>query len=332
MMKWVELQLSDGTFEERPFLKKETLQGMHTLQVSFRKFPEEASNYFGYGLGWMVGMHKGRYIVSHGGGIDGFISSVGFLPKEKIGVVVLTNSDSSMMFPNSLAEAILDQMLGIAEDDWISKVKEKDEKMKSAFQGDSGKIDPGSSVNAGIARPHSDYIGEFEHPAYGTIRVHEEGDELMLSYHTLSMPLSHRCYDHFTGKWQHFLEVTYNCSFVRDHFGDISELNMPLESTVGPISFKRKAGSELLAVDYLKQFEGEFESDLYPVHIALKGNQLKVTVPGAPEEFALIPEKSLQFSIKELPGFTTRFTSASDGKITEMLFITPNGTFSFKAK
>jgi CubicO group peptidase (beta-lactamase class C family) len=130
MMKWVELQLSDGTFEERPFLKKETLQGMHTLQVSFRKFPEEASNYFGYGLGWMVGMHKGRYIVSHGGGIDGFISSVGFLPKEKIGVVVLTNSDSSMMFPNSLAEAILDQMLGIAEDDWISKVKEKDEKLK----------------------------------------------------------------------------------------------------------------------------------------------------------------------------------------------------------
>jgi hypothetical protein len=78
----------------------------------------------------MVGMHKGRYIVSHGGGIDGFISSVGFLPKEKIGVVVLTNSDSSMMFPNSLAEAILDQMLGIAEDDWISKVKEKDEKLK----------------------------------------------------------------------------------------------------------------------------------------------------------------------------------------------------------
>ena len=47
-------------------LKKETLLAMHTPQVAFRKFPEEATDFFGYGLGWMVGMHEGHYYVSHG--------------------------------------------------------------------------------------------------------------------------------------------------------------------------------------------------------------------------------------------------------------------------
>jgi CubicO group peptidase (beta-lactamase class C family) len=328
MAKWVGLQLSDGTFEGRQFLKKETLQAMHTPQVALRMFPEGFSDLFGYGLGWFTGIHEGHYYVCHGGGIDGFISSTGFLPKEKIGVVVLTNSDSGMMFAESLAEAILDQILGLAKDDWMPKVKEKDDKMKSALQGKPGK----TSEDPGIARPFSDYVGEFEHPGYGTIRVHTEGNDLVAAYHTLSIPLSHKCYDHFTGAWQWALDVNFNCSFVRDHFGEVSELHMPMEAAVGVIAFKRKASNELLAADYLKQFEGLFESDLFSLNIALKGNQLMAIIPGAADEYALIPEKSLQFSFKGMPGATARFTSAEDGKITAMMFITPNGTFNFKVK
>jgi hypothetical protein len=123
-----------------------------------------------------------------------------------------------------------------------------------------------------------------------------------------------------------------NCSFVRDYFGDPAELQMTLEPAVGVITFKRKASNELLAADYLKQFEGLFESDLFSLSIALKGNQLMAIIPGAADEYALIPEKSLQFSFKGMPGATARFTSAEDGKITAMMFITPNGTFNFKVK
>jgi len=335
MAKWVGLQLSDGTFEGRQFLKKETLQAMHTPQVALRMFPEGFSDFFGYGLGWFTGIHEGHYYVCHGGGIDGFISSTGFLPKEKIGVVVLTNSDSGMMFAESLAEAILDQTLGLAKDDWMAKVKERDEKIKSSLKSSlqgNHETDRDPSVVSGTARPFSDYVGEFEHPGYGTIQVHKEGDNLILSYQTLSISLAHRCYDHFSGEWLESSGMAFNCSFVRDRFGEISELNMPMESAVEALSFKRKVGNELLAADYLKQFEGDFESDLYPVNIAFKGNQLRVTIQGAPEEYALIPEKSLQFSIKGLPGFTARFTASSDGKITAMMFITPNGTFNFKVK
>jgi len=332
MMKWVGLQLSDGTVEGRQFLKKETLLAMHTPQVALRTFPEEATGFFAYGLGWFTGMHEGRYLVAHGGGIDGFISSTGFLPKEKIGVVVLTNSDSGMMFANNLSEAILDQILGIPKEDWMQKAKEKDEKMKSALQKGKDKTDPAPVAVAGTARPFNDCIGEFEHPGYGTIQVHSEGDTLTLSYQTLSMQLSHRCYDHFTGTWEGIVDLALNCSFTRDHFGEVAELNMPMDPAVGEITFKRKAGNELLAIDYLKRFEGIFEGDLFSIDIDLKGNQLIGVIPGSAEGYVMIPEKPMQFSLKGVPGSTVRFTSAEDGKITAMMFITPNGTFNFKAK
>lgn len=330
MAKWVSLQLSDGSFEGRQFLKKETLQAMHTPQVALRIFPEEASASFGYGLGWMVGMHEGHYMVTHGGGIDGFISSTGFLPKEKIGVVVLTNSDSGMMFANSLTEAIFNQILGITKEDWMVKAKEKNDKMKNALQKSSEKPGDLSSVTAGIVRPYKDYVGEFENPGYGTVRVYNEGDSLILSYQTLSTPLSHGCYDHFIGTWEGIVKMPFNCSFTRDRFGDIAELDLPMESAVEAIPFKRKAGRELLTLDYLKQFEGVFESYLFSFNIGLKGNQLTAAVPGA--AYVLVPEKPLQFSIKGMPGSMMCFTSEANGKFGSMSFITPNGSFNFKAK
>ncbi len=332
MVKWVSLQLSDGNFEGHQFLKKETLLSMHTPQVALRTFPEEASDFFGYGLGWFIGMHEGRYFVAHRGGIDGFISATGFLPKEKIGVVVLTNSDSGMMFADNLSKAILDQVLGIPKEDWMLKAKEKDEKVKSALHKGEEKTDTAPSAIAGTSRPFSDYIGEFEHPGYGTIQVRNEGDILVLSYQTLSMLLSHQCYDHFTGAWEGVVDMAFNCSFTRDRFGDVSELNVPMESAVEAITFKRKAGSELLAIDYLKQFEGIFESDLFSFDISLKGSQLIAGIPGATDGYVMIPEKALQFSVKGAPGSTVRFISESEGKITGMQFISPSGTFNFKVK
>jgi len=329
MMKWVRFQLSEGTFEGQHLLEKETLRAMHTPQVAFRKFPEEASDFFGYSLGWFAGLHEGRYYLSHGGMVDGFISSAGFLPKEKIGVVVLTNSDSSTLFGNSLAEAILNQALGIEKGDWILKTKEKEDKIKSVPKEE--KINEPFWSDAG-ARPFTDYIGEFEHPGYGTISVDAEESGLVVSYHALAFPLSHTCYDHFTGVWQWAWDLNFSCSFIRDRFGEVSELHMPMEESVDMIVFKRKAGNELLATNYLKQFEGLFESDLFFLNIVLKGTQLVGVIPSTGDEYALIPGKPLQFSIQGMPGATARFISAEDGKITAIVVNTSHGTFHFKVK
>ena len=68
MMKWVELQLSDG----KQLIQKGTLKEMHRVHMPARSLMLEEA--FGYGLGWFTALREGHYIVTHGGGIDGFIS------------------------------------------------------------------------------------------------------------------------------------------------------------------------------------------------------------------------------------------------------------------
>jgi len=229
MVKWLKLQLSDGTCNGHLFLKKETLQAMHTPEVSLRNYFAGLSDFFGYGLGWKIGFHDGRYFVAHAGGIDGFTSFTSFLPQEKIGIVVLTNSEN-MTLPGHLTQAILDLILGTPKEDWIQKAKSAPQE----------KTEDAPCVDVGTSYPPDDYIGSFEHPAYGLIQLQKVGDGLVLSYHDFIIPLSHRCYDHFTGEWRGLLNAAFHCSFTRDHFGVITAFTMPMDPSVDAITFKRK--------------------------------------------------------------------------------------------
>ena len=44
-------------------------------------------------MGWELNDFHGRLEISHTGGYEGIISYCGFLPEEKLGVIVLTNTD-----------------------------------------------------------------------------------------------------------------------------------------------------------------------------------------------------------------------------------------------
>jgi CubicO group peptidase (beta-lactamase class C family) len=44
------------------------------------------------GLGWFIQRHEGREIVSHGGSMGGYRSFIGYDPKARVGVVVLSNA------------------------------------------------------------------------------------------------------------------------------------------------------------------------------------------------------------------------------------------------
>jgi len=74
MAKWVQLQLCDGSFDGKELLNSEMLKAMHTSQVALGRYPKGFLDYFGYGFGWFTAMYKGKYLVGHSGGIDGFIA------------------------------------------------------------------------------------------------------------------------------------------------------------------------------------------------------------------------------------------------------------------
>ena len=62
---------------------------------------------YGYGLG--LNKYRGMDIIGHGGGLHGFLTQLAYYPKEKVSVVMFTNTaDPEINFdPNKIAEAYL---------------------------------------------------------------------------------------------------------------------------------------------------------------------------------------------------------------------------------
>src|SRR6266487_1201803 len=62
-----------------------------------------------YALGWRLRDYQGRKIVSHTGGLAGMSSQITLVPAEKLGIVILTNSESDLMA--ALTYRLLDDFL-----------------------------------------------------------------------------------------------------------------------------------------------------------------------------------------------------------------------------
>ena len=129
-----------------------------------------------YALGLAVTNFRGHRLVMHGGGIDGFISQMSWLPRERIGIVVLTNYSGigDTPFPNFLTFQLYDMVLGLPPVDWAGRYT----KVHAAEQarGDSVKKARAAERKPGTrpGHPISAYAGTYEHPGYG--QTHHRGD------------------------------------------------------------------------------------------------------------------------------------------------------------
>lgn len=69
-----------------------------------------------YALGWRVYEYAGEPLVFHAGAVQGYRAMIGFLPKRKVGMVMLWNCESSA--PAGLMPMLLDRYLGLPAVDW----------------------------------------------------------------------------------------------------------------------------------------------------------------------------------------------------------------------
>jgi CubicO group peptidase (beta-lactamase class C family) len=68
-------------------ISKESLEKAHT------SFQLNNGKLTGYGYGWVLGNIQGSPMISHGGGINGYLTSSLYLPEEKVFVAVFSNCD-----------------------------------------------------------------------------------------------------------------------------------------------------------------------------------------------------------------------------------------------
>ena len=238
MSQWLLLQLGKGKLNGRQIISEKALAEVHTPQiVAGGDLKYDESFYSTYAMGWAVTSYRGHPMISHSGGIDGFTSQVRFLPKDQLGIVVLTNSSSPAS--GLIAMNITDRMLGLSEAPWLQRAKDDAARGKEAQAKTKAEDETKRKKDAPASHKLNEYAGTFEHSAYQAFTISVEGNQLKFDLHGLRGGLSHYHYDVFQGtEGSAGLEGT-KVTFLSNKAGEIDRVSIPLEPGVKEIVFMR---------------------------------------------------------------------------------------------
>jgi CubicO group peptidase (beta-lactamase class C family) len=200
--QWLRFQLAGGTFEGNRLLKASVLGETHTPQVvvptrDSSQLLDGVTTQISYGLGWRIYDYRGRRVVAHGGSLDGYRSETTLLPDQKLGVVVLTNLASTSL-PLGVTFNLLDLLLDAPKEDWNRRYLEDEKKRKDTEKKKEDERRASRKPNTRPSLPPAGYVGTYEEPAYGQVRISEKDGVLSFQLGSYTSPLESFHFDTFT--------------------------------------------------------------------------------------------------------------------------------------
>jgi CubicO group peptidase (beta-lactamase class C family) len=247
MARYIQFHISLGKQGDKQLLSQKNALLMQTPQM-VQPAPQQSYPELGpssYGLGLMISTYRGHKLVAHGGGIDGFISQMAWLPDDKIGVMVLTNFSGANPIPDLVARYVFDTMLGLQPADWTARAREQQKKGEAAGAEARKKAAAEKRPGTSPSHPMAEYSGQYENPGYGKAEIQVSGSGLRISVSGFTIPLEHFHYDIFaapaslSGSEAQFSGRRITFSYNKK--GEIDRVAVPLEPAVDDIVFTRVA-------------------------------------------------------------------------------------------
>lgn len=184
---WLIVQLDSGKYDEEVVLPFKVLQRTRQPQsIQGRvRHPFNEGHFNLYGLGWGLMDYEGTEIVSHTGGVNGFVTSVTLLPEENLGIVVLTNTDQNAFF-QSLKWEIIDSYLGLPYRNYDSTFYAGFIKRQDKISGWLKEVRDSVAMNLKPELSLSEFEGKYRHGVYGFSQLKKvnESLELTLQHHS----------------------------------------------------------------------------------------------------------------------------------------------------
>jgi CubicO group peptidase (beta-lactamase class C family) len=333
MSRWLLFNLHQGRLGDEQLLSPAALADVQAPQMTTPAVPDPESrvSQSAYGMGWLVEVYRGHRRIQHGGGIDGFSTSVVLFPDDEVGLVAFTNRGSGL--PSLVNRTAADRLLGLEPVDWIGQALERREKGREAAEEAEKKKETVRVAGTAPSHPIADYPGTYEHPGYGTLEIAaRDGDNaLELTINGITAPLEHWHYDVWTGAETDGDQTFEDQKFLfrSDYDGQIAAVESALEPRASPIVFDKRPPARLYDPEVLARFTGTYEDEVGQRQtVELAGNVLTLHILGQPT-YTLAPEVSGRFGIQGLRGFSVGF-GEEDGRVVKMVFYQPNGVFESK--
>jgi CubicO group peptidase (beta-lactamase class C family) len=332
--KWLTALMNEGKAGGQPVVPAGVLKAtlapaiaLPNAQLEARGFGELLNSV--YGTGRWTASYRGHAIAYHGGDINGFHSQVSLMPYDGIGAVVLVIGDHAAPLYNVVSYNVYERLLGMGLTPWSERML--DIRLKGKEAAKQARSRAGAERVSGTKPSHSleDYVGEFEHPAYGVLTVSRQGEALGFDFHKIKLPLSHFHYERFDtpddeqdGKW--------SVNFSTNPQGEVDKALVSVDQA--EVSFVRRVPAMLSAATTLRQYAGNYETPTgAKFEVVLRENgSLGVVFPGQPAQ-GLIPWKPHRFRLKEFSDVVVEFV-VSDGRVVEMKRLEPSGEYRFPRK
>jgi CubicO group peptidase (beta-lactamase class C family) len=247
MSKWVLALLAGGELGKgrRLFSDKQAkilLTPLTILPVGDPPAPiaEAKANFATYAMGMGVTDYRGQLRVSHTGGLQGMVSEVTLLPRQNLGVIVLTNQESSAAF-QAITKTVLDHYLGAPPKDWVASYLEVQNQRSAKAKEAIAQATSVRNAKSSPSLPLAAYTGRYRDPWYGDILIEAKDGQLAIRFtHTsaLTGTLEHWQYDSFVARWEdRSLDADAYVTFSLKPNGSIDQVRMKAVSPSTDFSF-----------------------------------------------------------------------------------------------
>jgi hypothetical protein len=183
MSKWVMALLQNGKLNDKQVISANAISQTrqpHSI-LGNSGHPYNKMNFGLYGLGWMLNDYNGKRLISHTGGVNGFVTSVTLIPEDKLGIVVLTNSDNNGLF-EAVKWEILDAYLKLPYRNYAGAYAgNNNQQLHNAKEVWKKKFDT-VAMHKPASLPLTAYAGQYQHEVYGWLKISAAADHLMMTF------------------------------------------------------------------------------------------------------------------------------------------------------
>ena len=242
MAKWITLHLNGGTLGDARLFSESSQRTLWTTHVTLSVDPNPAVpassvassmrlpvHFRGYGLGFSLSDYRHRFVAEHGGAADGMFSHVTLVPEEKLGFVILTNSDTGLS--GALSYVILDAWLGGDGRDWSQLFLGRARQVAATARAERERAGKARVPDTKPSLPLEQYAGRYVSTMYGDAVVALEHGALVLRLvpnPDMVADLTHWHFDTFALAWRREFPWfgSGRAQFVLDADARVAELKL----------------------------------------------------------------------------------------------------------
>jgi len=245
--KWLMVQLDSGRLADGSRLfKPQTTFELWSIVTPYRvgRLPPDLAaqqaNVAGYALGFEVRDLRGRKVVTHTGGLPGFVSRITLVPDERLGIAVFTNQEIGLAF-QAITWRLLDHFTGAAPTDWVAVYRARQVRQDSIIGAQEHAAAAGRDTASRPSLPLAKYAGAYRDAWYGDISIALENGKLVMRFShspSLTGDLEHFQYNTFIARWRdRELRADAYVTFALKPDGSIDHAKMAAVSPATDFSF-----------------------------------------------------------------------------------------------